>query len=160
MKSIRLVVLSLLALLAGPTLAECYSNVKAGGYCEDPIADIQAQAGQRKFRLPNPYRQPVVIDSDLKDMGMSCADLQREINYLRKMTYSYKPNPYNDPITGISVLGGALVAWPLYAGLGWSSYLGGQENKRIAEAEDQIEELRRLKAERHCFECGGRKGCP
>lgn len=163
MRHISLLLATVFALFAAPSLllaADCYSNVKAGGYCEDPIADIQQQAGQRTFRLPNPYRQPVVIDSDLKDMGMGCAELQREIDYLRKMTYSYKPNPYDDAINGASVLGGAFVAWPLFAGLGWTTYIGEVEKKRIAEAEDQIDELRRLKAERRCFECVGRSGCP
>ncbi len=161
MKPITLPVLLLMAATSAPLMAaECTTNVKAGGFCEDPIADVQSQAGQRKFKLPNPYRQPVWIESDLKDMGMSCAELQREINYLRKMTYSYKPGPYDDPINGAALIGGAVVAWPLFAGLGYTTYMGTQEDKRIAEAQDQIEELRRLKAERHCFECGGRYGCP
>lgn len=143
----------------------CYgtTNVKAGGWCEDPIANIQSQgvygkgscycskapANNGEVRI---YRQPKAPIPGPKDKTLSCAQLQDAINRLEPLTYSYKPGAYDDPLTGIAVLGATLVN-PVFAVAGGVEFGGWMvENKRIQPTENRIEVLRRLKAERHCFE--------
>jgi hypothetical protein len=161
-----LIYLCAVAVVRAEVCCNCYgkTNVKAGGYCDDPIAEIQSMsshgscycnsAGEpgRKFKMPNPYRQPLVPNPSLADQGLSCAQLQRAINSVNPLTYSYKPGMYDDVINGASVLAGTFIAYPFYLGLGWTTYLEHSENKRIEIAQNRIEELRQLKAERRCFE--------
>jgi hypothetical protein len=177
---ILVLLLSLLpALLTGMNAqakgcCDCYgrTNVYAGGGCDDPLADLQ-EAGRRtvcdcnratgkdgKFKLPNPYRQPYVPNPSLKEQGLNCAQLQQAINDLDPLTYSFKPQPYADAINGASALGGTFVFWPLYLGMAWTTSVGYAEDGRVANAQNEIEKLRRLKAERHCFECRGGSACP
>lgn len=155
--------------LTNPVMASgccnCYgkTNVKAGGWCDDPIANIQSQGTYGKGscaceRAPRNheevriYRQPRAPIPSRGDKDLSCAQLQQAINNLEPLTYSYKPGAYDDPLTGIAALGGTLINPVLWVAGGVE--FGGWmvENKRIQPTENRIEVLRRLKAERHCFE--------
>lgn len=144
----------------------CYgtTNVKTGGWCDNPIANVQSQGvygkgscycesapanSNTEVRI---YRQPKAPVPGKQDKKLTCAQLQEAINRLEPLTYSYKPGAYDDPLTGIAVLGATIIN-PVFAVAGGVEYGGWMmEKKRIQPAENRIEVLRRLKAERHCFE--------
>jgi hypothetical protein len=98
------------------------------------------------------YRSPVAPQLSERDREKSCRELEYELASLEPMTYSYQPDFYDDPVQGAAFWVGTMKFFPAYALLGYTSYYGYQENERIFKAQDRIEVLRRLKAERRCFE--------
>jgi hypothetical protein len=98
------------------------------------------------------YRSPVAPQLSDTDREKSCRDLEYELASLQPMTYSYKPDFYDDPVQGTAFWVGTTLFFPAYAALGYTSYYGYQENERIYKTQDRIEALRRLKAEMRCFE--------
>ena len=98
------------------------------------------------------YRSPVAPQMSDEDREKSCRDLEYELTSLLPMTYSYKPDFYDDPVQGTAFWVGTTMFTPAYAALGYTSYFGYQENERIIKVQDRIEALRRLKAEKRCFE--------
>ncbi len=140
-------------------------NVYAGGMPDGALADIQPNyycdcpdgrrtaKGGRGFDLDfECYRQPHVPYSKASDRRMSCRQLQRAINAVEPLTYSFKPGFYDDPVNGASVMVGTFVAWPAYLAMICPLVKGYKEDARIIAAQNRIEDLRRLKAEKHCFE--------
>ncbi|OOZ35789.1 hypothetical protein [Solemya velesiana gill symbiont] len=98
------------------------------------------------------YRQPYAPSPSETDRAKSCVELDQELSTLQHQTYSYQPGFYEDPYTGASIFVGTTIFWPTYAALGYIGYLDYQEKGRIIPAENRIEELRYLKAQKHCFE--------
>lgn len=98
------------------------------------------------------YRTPLSQKASQEDQAKSCIELEHEIAYLTPLTYSYKPGFYQDPYQGASVAVGTAIFWPAYGLLGYSGYLDYKENERIISAEERINLLRQLKAEKRCFE--------
>jgi hypothetical protein len=136
-------------------------NVYVGGMPEDSLADIQPNyycdcpqnKGKGGFDLDLAcYRQPHVPHSTAADRRMSCRELQQAINAIEPLTYSFKPGFYDDPVNGAAVVAGTFVAWPAYLAMICPLVKGYKEDARIAAAQNRIEDLRRLKAEKHCFE--------
>ncbi|MEN8179003.1 MAG: hypothetical protein ABFS39_10315 [Pseudomonadota bacterium] len=93
---------------------------------------------------PNPVYQA-------GDRELTCAQLETELSALEPLTYSYKPGFYNDPAHGAAIWGGVLAppAWGYFAYSGAAEYY---DEKRINDARQRIEVLRRLKAYRRCYE--------
>jgi hypothetical protein len=104
------------------------------------------------FKFPYLYRKPASIEPANEDYAKSCAQIQLEMNALDPMTYPYKPGFHDDPYNRVAVAAGTLVAWPFYALMGVTTVNAYQEEARIEKAEDRIEQLRYLKARKHCFE--------
>lgn len=98
------------------------------------------------------YRAPVAPRVGREDLAKSCRDLEHELSALEPMTYSYKPDFYEDPVQGTAFWVGTTVFWPVYGALGYTAHYEYQENERIYKTQDRIEELRRVKAEKRCFE--------
>ncbi len=98
------------------------------------------------------YRTPVAPQLNEEDRAKSCRDLEYELAALQPMTYSYKPDFYEDPVQGTAFWVGTTVFWPAYGALGYTAYYEYQENERIYKAQDRIETLRRAKAEKRCLE--------
>ncbi|MET0025415.1 MAG: hypothetical protein ABW085_14205 [Sedimenticola sp.] len=110
---------------------------------------IGLATGAQAFDL---YRQPYAPLADEMDSAKSCMELEQELSRLQPQTYSYQPGFYEDPYTGASVVVGTTIFWPTYAALGYIGYLDFKEKGRIVSAENRIEEIRFLKAQKHCFE--------
>ncbi len=86
-----------------------------------------------------------------KDRTLSCRELEQEMVSLVPQTYSYKPGFFDDSLQGAALWLGSEYKeayWFVLYGL----YFDYQESRRIIPAEDRIEVLRRLKAEKRCFE--------
>ena len=98
------------------------------------------------------YRKPMAPTISNEDQQKSCRQLEQEISGLAPLTYSYLPAVYADPYQGASLFIGTTIGWPAYGFLGYSYYVGYQDKKRIRPTKNRIETLRRLKAERRCFE--------
>ena len=98
------------------------------------------------------YRTPVAPQALPADQAKGCPELEREIAALLPLTYSYKPNFYQDPYQGGSIFLGVVAHPVLFAPVAYSGWVEYEENKRMIPAEDRIEQLRRLKAEKHCYE--------
>ena len=115
----------------------------------------QAKSTDKKapFKLPfDLYRLPVTPEPTTAQRMLSCGDLEREIARLQPLTYSYQPGFYEDPYQGAAVTIGTTMFMPAYFASGFIAYLDFQEKGRIISAEEKIELLRRLKAEKRCFE--------
>ena len=97
------------------------------------------------------YRRPSVQEDSGEDRALTCRQLEQEMASLTPKTYGYKPGFYDDPIQGMGMWGGT-VYWPIYSVTWYGAYYDYQESRRIISAEDRIEILRRLKAEKRCFE--------
>ncbi len=138
-----------LALMAvRPSMAETAAKQeteKSGTTVSTPWGEIQ---------LPDVelYRQPYVPNPTAYDREKSCRMLEQELRSLQPKTYSYKPGFYEDPYQGAAIWVGSTMFWPAYGVLAWSAVTEYEENGRKISAEDRIEELRQLKAEKRCFE--------
>ena len=99
-----------------------------------------------------PYRSVHTPSPTDQDYSKTCLALEREIHDLSYQTYSYKPGFYEDPYMAATVLAGTTVAAPALVAPAFSFLMETQERGRIHSAQDRIETLRRLKAEKHCFE--------
>lgn len=122
------------------------------GFSRDELAKRVGQVVDA-IKSIDVYREPVAPQLNKEVMAMSCRDLEYELAALQPMTYSYKPDFYNDPVQGTAAWVSATQFWPpAYAVLGYTAYYDYQENERIYKAQDRIEVLRRAKAEKRCFE--------
>lgn len=98
------------------------------------------------------FRTPASTDPLPSEKSSSCFELEREIASLTPMTYSYKPGFYQNPYQGASILLGTTISPWFYLYPVYDYYLDYRENSRIIPAEERLARLRRLKADRHCFE--------
>ncbi len=98
------------------------------------------------------FRTPVAPQISSRDLTMSCVQLERELVALTPLTYSYKPGFYNNPYQGGAIFLGTVGSPYFYLYSVYDYYLDYREKARIQPAENRIETLRRLKADRHCFE--------
>ncbi|AKH22014.1 hypothetical protein AAY24_02820 [Sedimenticola thiotaurini] len=117
--------------------------------------NLNSSAEQDKDSSPFPfqlYRTPAVPEPSRNEQILTCEALEREIAQLTPDTYSYQPGFYEDPYHGASIWIGTTILMPAYALSGYVEYLRYQERGRMISAEDRIEMLRRLKAQKHCFE--------
>jgi len=97
------------------------------------------------------YRTPQSPQSSVKDKAMSCGELEQEMHSTIPNTYSYLPDFYDNSIKGGALWVSTFYTKALY--LAWySDYIAYKETRRIIPAENRIETLRRLKAEKRCFE--------
>lgn len=123
-----------------------------GAEPEQSYGDRFVQQVKEVVQSVEVYRAPVAPTMSKDDLAKSCRDLEHELAALEPMTYSYKPDFYDDPVQGTAFWVGTTVFWPVYGALGYTAYYEYQENERIYKAQDRIEVLRRLKAEKRCFE--------
>ncbi|MDJ0806774.1 MAG: hypothetical protein QNJ78_08060 [Gammaproteobacteria bacterium] len=93
---------------------------------------------------PAPIYQP-------GDQQHSCDQLETELATLEPLTYTYKPGFYNDPAHAAAIWGGLFVP-PAWGYLGYSGLAEYYDERRIMDARQRIEVLRRLKAYRRCNE--------
>ncbi len=98
------------------------------------------------------FRTPVTPQPSSRDLAMSCTELEREITALTPHTYSYKPGFYDNPYQGAALFLGTVYNQAFYLYPAYDYYLDYRERARIIPAENRIETLRRLKADRHCFD--------
>ncbi|MCP3868196.1 MAG: hypothetical protein GY703_08910 [Gammaproteobacteria bacterium] len=98
------------------------------------------------------YRMPVSVTPSQEDLEMGCIELEREIAAQVPLTYSYKPDFYQDPYQGASIIIGTMIT-PVAYSLSAVSAIGSLVDRtRIEPAEERITLLRQLKAQKHCFE--------
>lgn len=97
------------------------------------------------------YRTPQVPHSSAKDKAMNCRELEQEMRSTIPNTYSYTPNFYDNSIKGGAFWASTFYAKALYVAW-YNDYIAYKETRRIIPAEDRIETLRQLKAEKRCFE--------
>ena len=103
----------------------------------------------------NPYRSPKPVSHQAEDTALSCAQLDREISMVTPHTYNYRPDFDQDPYVGASIIASATFSMIGYGYLGFRAVGDFVEEKRIHSANSRIEELRRLKAEKYCYEDRG-----
>ncbi len=103
----------------------------------------------------NPYRSPKPMSQNQDDVALTCAQLDREISRITPYTYNYRPDFDRDPYVGTAIIAGA--TYSLFAKAFLVFRVGGDfmEDKRIQSASAKIEGLRRLKAEKYCYEDRG-----
>ena len=97
------------------------------------------------------YRRPHVPEGLRKDRALTCRQLEQEMVSHTPLTYRYKPGYFEDPIQGAALWVGPVYE-EAYLIFWYGLYYDYQESRRIISAEDRIETLRRLKAEKRCFE--------
>ena len=110
---------------------------------------IAASAQSQSVQL---FRTPVSPTPQGDDEAMSCSELEREIIALAPLTYSYKPGFYENPYEGGALLLGTTISQAFYLYPVYDYYLDYREQARIIPAENRLELLRHLKADKHCFE--------
>ena len=98
------------------------------------------------------FRQPVSPTPFPGEASKSCAELEREIARLTPLTYSYKPGFYDNPYQSAAVIAGTISAPGYYIYSVFDYLLDYRESSRIFSAQGQLERLRHLKADKHCFE--------
>jgi len=109
-------------------------------------------AGSTQPQAVQLFRTPVSPLPQGKDEAMNCIELEREITALAPLTYSYKPGFYENPYQGGAILLGTTIAQAFYLYPVYDYYLDYREQARIIPAEDRMELLKRMKADKHCFE--------
>ncbi len=99
----------------------------------------------------NPLRSPNSMPKNPVEMGLTCASLI--VRYLgHPYTYNYRTDFGKDPYAGGAIIAGATNSFIGYAYPIFSLVRGIAEDNRIQSAENRIEHLRRIKAEKHCYE--------
>ena len=98
------------------------------------------------------FRTPTAPTIDSRDLALSCVQLEQEMVALTPLTYSYKPGFYDNPYQGGAVILGTIGSPYFYLYSLYDYYLDYREEARVIPAQQRIETLRRLKADRHCFE--------
>ena len=88
----------------------------------------------------------------VQDHDKTCLELELEIAGLIPFTYQSTPGFYQDPHNGAAAIVGATIAWPFHAYFLYGYYQNYREDQRIALLEPRIAALRRVKAEKRCFE--------
>ncbi|MEJ1356511.1 MAG: hypothetical protein RPU39_17820 [Candidatus Sedimenticola sp. (ex Thyasira tokunagai)] len=86
------------------------------------------------------------------DYGKTCIDLEQEMTTLVPLTYARQSGFYEDPIRGAAITVGTMIFPLAYGVVGYQEFVAFEERKSIASVEQRIEKVRRLKAEKHCFE--------
>lgn len=87
----------------------------------------------------------------LKTTDLSCFELDDRLTRLTPKTYSEAPEFYSDPRNGAAVWVGTL--WtPAWAYLGYAGLRQEYRESRMAAAHAEMDQLRQLKARRHCYE--------
>jgi len=98
------------------------------------------------------YNSPKPLPQKSGDLSLTCRALDREIARISPYTNNYRPDTDKDAYSGAAILVGTTMFWPAYIFNGFK-YVGDfQEEKRIQKAAHRIESLRRLKAEKFCYE--------
>ncbi len=100
----------------------------------------------------NPLRFPNSMPKNPVEMSLTCAQLDREISRATPYTYNYRTDFDKDPYAGGAIIAGATNSFIGYAYPIFSLVRGIVEDKQIQSAENRIEHLRRIKAEKHCYE--------
>ncbi len=119
------------------------------------ILSLSSPLSAAEFSNFGLYRSPKPLPQKSSDLTLSCAQIDREISRILPYTYNYRPDFDQDPYVGTSLLVGTTIFWPAYAFLGLR-YVGDfQQDNRIQTASAKIEGLRRLKAEKFCYEDRG-----
>ncbi len=103
----------------------------------------------------NPYRSPKPASHQAEDTALTCAQLDREISRVTPYTYNYRPDFDQDPYVGASIIASATFSFIGYGYLGFRAVGDFGEDKRIQSANSRIDDLRRLKAEKYCYEDRG-----
>ncbi|MCB1857963.1 MAG: hypothetical protein KDI63_06815 [Gammaproteobacteria bacterium] len=98
------------------------------------------------------FRTPVAATPLPQELAWDCFRLEQEIAALIPLTYSYKPSFYDNPYQGGAILLGTTVSPLAFAYPVYDYYLDYREASRVIPAQDRIQQLQRLKADRHCFE--------
>jgi len=98
------------------------------------------------------FRTPTAPLIDSRDPTLSCVQLEREMVALTPLTYSYKPGFYDNPYQGAAMILGTVGSPYFYLYSAYDYYLDYREKARVIPARQRIETLRRLKADKHCFE--------
>jgi hypothetical protein len=98
------------------------------------------------------YRTPVLPEFTPQDIAKSCIELEREIAAQVPLTYSYRHGFYEDPYVGTAIFVGTAMAPVAYALLLVPTHGILDDRARTQPAEERIAVLRRIKAEKHCFE--------
>jgi hypothetical protein len=99
-----------------------------------------------------PYSHDKSMPNRVMDRKLSCDQLDREISRVTSYTYNYRTDFDRDPYAGGSIIAGATVPLIGYAYPIFSFVRGFAEDNRIQTAQSRIEHLRRLKAEKYCYE--------
>jgi len=97
------------------------------------------------------YRVPQVPQAADEELTLTCRELEWAMAAVVPKTYSYRPSFYDDPVQGGGMWIGTMY-YPVYATALYGVYHDYKEDRRIISAEDRIEVLRRLKAEKRCYE--------
>jgi hypothetical protein len=85
------------------------------------------------------------------ELNLSCPELDDQLTELAPQTYSSTPGFYSDPHQGIAVWLG--VSWsPAWIYVGYSGLMEQYRQGRISDTHAEMEQLRLLKARRHCYE--------
>ncbi len=103
----------------------------------------------------NPYRSAKPSTQNSGDTALTCRQLDREISRISPYTYNYRPDFDKDPYVGTGIIAGATIPLVGYAVLGFRVVGDFMQDKRIQSANVRIEDLRRLKAEKYCYEDRG-----
>lgn len=111
-----------------------------------------AIADSSKF---NPFRSPAPIQQNPSEVGLTCAQLDREISRATPYTYNYRTDFDKDPYAGGSIIASSTISLVGYVYPAFSLIRGITEDNRIQSANNRIEHLRRLKAEKYCYEDRG-----
>ncbi|VAX06558.1 hypothetical protein MNBD_GAMMA26-266 [hydrothermal vent metagenome] len=140
-KTVKISVTGLALCLAGTLQASEYTQ---------KVTDVLVQAKATVDAI-GIYRQPHVPRGAAADNAKNCRELEYEMQSTVPNTYSYKPDLYDDPAMGVSFWvrtiysEAAMIFW-------YGAVVEFEENTRVVSAEDRVETLRRLKAEKRCFE--------
>jgi hypothetical protein len=103
----------------------------------------------------NPFRSPAPIQQNPSEIGLTCAQLDREISRATPYTYNYRTDFDKDPYAGGTIIASATIPLVGYVYPAFSLVRGIAEDTRIQSANNRIEHLRRLKAEKFCYEDRG-----
>lgn len=109
------------------------------------------------------YRLPRELGPMPADQGLSCVELDNTIVALSPLTYRVVPGFYDDNYQGAAFWLGTtgrapdievplleIPLWYLY--FGYTMYKQYQDEERVFHVSHRIEQLRRVKAQKRCFE--------
>jgi hypothetical protein len=98
-----------------------------------------------------PGLNPATAVSLQEAHALSCPELDSRLTALEPQTYTDTPGFYSDPLQGSAVWIGILWS-PAWAYLGYASVMEQYRQGRMADTLTQMEQLRLLKAQQHCYE--------
>ena len=134
----------------------------------DPITVEEVQQALEKV-TPNFYREPQKLEVKMEDTTLSCVQLDDTIVALEPLTYRVVPGFYDGDIYQTVAfwvgttnfhddqLGLPFATLPFdiplpYAYFGYVAYKRYEESERIYHVSHRISQLRRVKAQKRCFE--------